>query len=148
MATLMIMPTKPFRLAVRAVIRDDQGRCLLLRRSDLCKAFAGTWEWPGGKADPGETFDETVLREVREETGLEIELTGVAGAFHIEMADKHLAVLCLEAKPIGGTFALSEEHDGADWAPLADLLKWNLTPGFREFAEAYVKRLTREEPSP
>ena len=136
------MSTKPFRLAVRAVIRDEQGRCLLLRRSNACKAFVGTWEWPGGKADPGETFDVAVRREVREETGLEIELTGVAGAFHIEMAQQHLAVLCLEAKPAGGALALSEEHDQSAWAPLPDLLKWNLTDGFREFAQSYIRHLS------
>ena len=135
------MSRKPFRLAVRAVIRDEQGRCLLLRRSNVCKAFVGTWEWPGGKADPGETFDAAVQREVGEETGLEIELVGVAGAFHIEMAQQHLAVLCLEAKPTGGAFALSEEHDQSVWAPLPDLLQWNLTDGFREFAQAYLNRL-------
>ena len=136
------MSAKLFRLAVRAVIRDDQGRCLLLRRSNGCKAHVGTWEWPGGKADPGETFDVAVLREVREETGLEIELTGVAGAFHIEMAQQHLAVLCLEAEQAGGTFCLSEEHDQSDWAPMQDLLKWNLTDGFRQFAQSYIKHLT------
>jgi 8-oxo-dGTP diphosphatase len=135
------MSAKPFRLAVRAVIRDEQGRCLLLRRSNVCKAFVGTWEWPGGKADPGETFDVAVRREVREETGLEIELTGVAGAFHIEMAQQHLAVLCLEAKSTSGTLTLSEEHDQSAWAPLPDLLQWNLTDGFRQFAEMYVKRM-------
>jgi 8-oxo-dGTP diphosphatase len=106
--------------------------------------FVGTWEWPGGKADPGETFDVTVLREVREETGFEIEIVGIAGAFHIEMAQQNLAVLCLEAKPIGGTFALSEEHDQSTWAPLPDLLNWNLTDGFREFAHEYIKRATKE----
>ena len=75
------MSNKPFCLVVRAVIRDEQGRCLLLRRSSACKTFVGMWEWPGGKADPGETFEETVRREVGEETGLEIKLTDVAGTF-------------------------------------------------------------------
>lgn len=135
------MSTNPFRLAVRAVIRDEHGQCLLLRRSNSCKAFVGTWEWPGGKGDPGETFDVTVLREVREETGLEIELIGVAGAFHIEMAQQHLAVLCMEAKPTGGTLALSDEHDQSAWAPLPDLLRWNLTDGFREFAQEYIRTI-------
>jgi 8-oxo-dGTP diphosphatase len=133
------MSEKPFRLAVRAVIRDGEGRCLLLRRSSACKAFVGTWEWPGGKADPGETFDVAVRREVVEETGLEIELTGVAGAFAIEMAQQRLAVLCMEAKPAGGALRLSEEHDQSAWAPLADLLQWNLTDGFRQFAETYTR---------
>jgi mutator protein MutT len=134
---------KPLRLAVRAVIRDGQGRCLLLRRSPTCKAFVGTWEWPGGKADPGESFDVAVRREVVEETGLVIEMTGVAGAFHIEMPQQHVAVLCLEAKPAGGLFRLSEEHDQSAWAPMPDLLQWNLTAGFREFVETYVKGVLR-----
>lgn len=137
------MSDKPFRLAVRAVIHDDQGQCLLIRRSNVCKAFVGTWEWPGGKADPGETFDVAVKREVREETGLEIELTGVAGAFHIEMAQQHLAVLCMEAVPCGGVLHLSEEHDQSAWVAVAELLDWKLTDGFWEFAETYVKRLTK-----
>ncbi len=137
------MSAKPFRLAVRAVIRDGQGRCLLIRRSRVCKAFVGAWEWPGGKADAGETFDAAVRREVAEETGLKIELTGVAGAFHIEMPQQHLAVLCLEATVAGGSLALSEEHDQSAWVPVPELVQWNLTDGFREFAQAYVSRLAQ-----
>lgn len=134
------MSEKPFLLAVRAVIRDEQGRCLLLRRSNACKAFVGTWEWPGGKVDPGETFDVALRREVVEETGLEIELVGAAGAFAIEMAQQRLAVLCMEAKPSGGALRPSEEHDQSAWVPLSDLLQWDLTDGFRQFAEAYTRR--------
>ncbi len=134
------MSRKPFRLAVRAVVRDPEGRCLLIRRSSACKAFVGTWEWPGGKADPGESFDVAVRREVAEETGLEINLIGVAGAFHIEMREQHLAVLCMEAEVSGGSFALSEEHDQSAWVPRAELLDWELTDGFRQFAEMYVQR--------
>lgn len=137
------MTGKPFRLAVRAVIFDDQNRCLLLRRSQLCRGFAGTWEWPGGKSDPGETFDVAVLRETAEETGLTITLTGVAGAFAIEMAEQHLAVLCLEAKLVGGDLDLSEEHDDYVWAPLSDVLKWDLTDGFRDFARDYLERVCK-----
>lgn len=122
------MSEKPFRLAVRAIIRDEQGRCLLVRRSSACKHYVGTWEWPGGKADPGETPGEAVLREVREETGLEIELTGVAGAFGIEMAQLRIAVLCFEARCRGGALQLSEEHDESAWAPRDELLQWNLPP--------------------
>ena len=138
------MIPKPFNLAVRAVILDGQGRCLLVRRSAHNRSFVGTWEWPGGKADPGETFDQAVRREVAEEAGLEIELTGVAGAFHIEMPQMHLAVLCLEATVCGGAFRLSDEHDDSAWAPLAELTNWNLTAGFREFAEAYARRKTSQ----
>lgn len=137
------MSQRPFGLAVRAVVLDQHGRCLVLRRSNVCKSFAGTWEWPGGKIDPGETFDVALHREVAEETGLGIELTGVAGAYSIEMAGKHIAVLCLEAHPIGHDVRLSEEHDDFAWAPVGDLLQWDLTPSFREFADAYIQRVPK-----
>ena len=134
------MSEKPFHLAVRAIIRDDQNRCLLLRRSIACKHFVGTWEWPGGKADAGEMPDEAVRREVREETGLEIKLCGVAGAFGIEMAQLRIAVLCMEARLAGGTLRLSEEHDDSAWVPMRELMNWKLTDGLREFAEGYLSR--------
>ncbi len=75
-----------------------------------------------------------------EEAGLQIELTGVAGTFHIEMGQTCIAVLCLEAKACGGELRLSEEYDESAWVPLAELPEWNLTTGFRAFAEAYVNR--------
>jgi 8-oxo-dGTP diphosphatase len=131
---------KPYSLAVRAIIRDAQGRCLLLRRSSNCKHFVGTWEWPGGKADRGEGPGDAVQREVREETGLRIELTGVAGAFGIELAELRMAVLCMEARFLGGTVLLSEEHDDSAWVTPADMLQWNLTDGLRQFAERYITK--------
>jgi 8-oxo-dGTP diphosphatase len=132
------MNDKPFRLAVRAVILDDRGRCLLLRRSGANKHFVGQWEWPGGKVDDGETFDVAVCREVREETGLETQPTGVAGAYGLELEQVRVAVLCLEARLTGGKLTLSEEHDQHAWAPLAELTQWNLTDGLKELAASYA----------
>jgi 8-oxo-dGTP diphosphatase len=134
------MNEKPFRLAVRAVIRDDAGRCLLLRRSPANKGFVGCWEWPGGKADPGESFDVAVRREVREETGLEVELLGVAGAFDFEMTQARIVTLCLEARLAGGTLRLSEEHDEHAWVPAAEVPNWNLVPRLKELAAAYAAK--------
>ena len=48
---------KPLRLSVKIVVRDDAGRCLLLKRSLTSKGNPGKWEFPGGKIDPGESFD-------------------------------------------------------------------------------------------
>ncbi len=50
----------------------------------------------------------------------------------------------MEAKVAGGGFRLSEEHDQFAWVSLSELPQWNLTAGFREFAERYVKRITKE----
>jgi len=58
-----------------ACIRDEEGRILLLRRSD------NLWSVPGGGMEPGERLDETVVREVREETGLEVEPVELIGVY-------------------------------------------------------------------
>jgi 8-oxo-dGTP pyrophosphatase MutT (NUDIX family) len=58
------------------IVRDDRGRVLVLKRSD-----DGQWDLPAGASDPGETPAETVQREVREESGLEVRATRLAGVF-------------------------------------------------------------------
>jgi ADP-ribose pyrophosphatase YjhB (NUDIX family) len=58
-----------------ALVVDQQGRILLQRRAD-----SGNWSLPGGVMELGETMGHAVVREVREETGLDVELTGILGA--------------------------------------------------------------------
>lgn len=132
--------SKPFKLAVKAVILDEMERCLLIRRSAANGHFIGKWEWPGGKADPGEDFSTAVVRETREETGLEVEITGLAGATSFEMATVHIVLLCLEVRRLGGEIRLSAEHDNFAWVLLAELGQWNLPEEHRPFMLDYAQR--------
>jgi ADP-ribose pyrophosphatase YjhB (NUDIX family) len=59
-----------------ALVLDDHGHVLMQRRSD-----SGNWSLPGGVMDIGETLGQCVVREVKEETGLDIELTGLLGIY-------------------------------------------------------------------
>ena len=72
---------------VGAVIRDDAGRLLMIQRAH--EPGQGLWSIPGGRIEPGETPEQAVVREVREETGLDVfcgpllgsaELPGLGGA--------------------------------------------------------------------
>lgn len=130
----------PFRLTVKAVIIDENRCCLLLRRSTAKHRFVGCWEWPGGKVDAGEDFAEALLREVREEADLTIELTGLAGAMSFDLPHASIVVLCMEARIVSGTVRLSDEHDTHVWAPLAQLDQYPATPGVGEFMVDYARR--------
>ncbi|HUD46766.1 MAG TPA: NUDIX domain-containing protein [Candidatus Baltobacteraceae bacterium] len=138
------MPEKPFSLAVRAVVRDENGNCLLVRRSRNSRLFAGQWEWPGGKVEPGEDFVTALTRELREETSLIVEITGLAGAAQYELPMVHVVSLFMEVRLLGGEVRLSEEHEMFAWAPLAGLAEWELAEQARDFMIRYAAAANRE----
>ena len=131
---------KRFGLAVKAVIFDEHGRCLPIRRSNQCRNFVGQWEWPGGKVDPGEDFADAVVREAKEETSLEVEITGLAGATQFEMPSINVVLLCMETRVIVGQTRLSEEHDDFVWVPLSNLDKWDIVESAKPLMLEYAKR--------
>ncbi len=117
---------KPFRLSVRAVIYDKQGKVLLLKRSRRSKNYPGKWEFPGGKVDMGERFDDALLREVREETGLAARLKRFIGAAKAEMPFVTAIQIVMEVEPAPGTPVISPEHEGITWASPEEMLSMEL----------------------
>lgn len=63
-------PPKPILLVVACALLDTEGRILLAQRPEG-KSMAGLWEFPGGKLDEGETPEAALIRELREELGIE-----------------------------------------------------------------------------
>lgn len=115
-------------------VRDGQGRVLLVRRAD-----SGNWTLPGGMQDLGESITQTAVREVREETGLDVELTGLIGIYtdpgHVMAYDdgqvRQEFVILFSGKVIRGTEAMSEESTGLQWAEPADLEDLQIHPSVR-----------------
>ena len=108
------------------------GRLLLIRRAT--EPGLGEWSLPGGRVEAGELLAEAVVRELREETGLE----GVCGAFvgvaeriddqrHFVILDHQVTVFD-DAGPVGASDA-SE----ARWVPLDDIAELHLVDGLAEF---------------
>lgn len=131
------MTTKPFGIAVSALIRDDEGRILLLKRSTDSNHFAGEWEPPGGKIDSGESFDQALIREVLEETGLDIALDGVAGITEFEIPKIRVVLIHMKAHIVSGKIQLSDEHEDYVWLLPEQFPSKQLAPkiiNFREFS--------------
>ena len=63
---------KPYIISVYAILRNEKGEFLLLRRSENSHSNPGKWDLPGGKLGQEETLGEAVAREVWEETGISI----------------------------------------------------------------------------
>ncbi len=131
---------KNFALSVKVVVLDDRNRCLLLRRSPGSGFNAGKWDLPGGKVDAGETFDEALVREVEEETGLHIALERVAGSAQSETPDRMVAYMIMRGRVLSGEMKLSSEHDQFAWVAGTELASVDLCPQFRSFAEAYANQ--------
>ena len=134
------MSTKPFALSVKVVIRDKAGQCLLLKRSLSSKGSPGKWEFPGGKAELEEKFDEALFREVTEETGLTISLQRVAGAAEFELPTRKIAYLIMEARLESGEVRLSSEHIDFIWVTPGELPTMDLAEQFISFAHWYSKK--------
>ena len=113
-------------------IAIDEDDLLLIRRGR--GVAAGFWSVPGGRVEEGETLAEAVVRELREETGIEGvcgELIGVeevlADGFHFVILDYAVSVL-ERAEPVAG-----DDASDAAWVPLSEVAELPLTEGLAEF---------------
>lgn len=104
-----------------AFVRDDEGRYLVLRRAK--EPFLGAWDLPGGFVEAGETPEAAIRRELREETGLEIAVERVLGAFASRYGDgdRWTVDVGYEARVTGGSFRLDAEKSDAAWHALDEL---------------------------
>jgi 8-oxo-dGTP pyrophosphatase MutT (NUDIX family) len=119
-------PVQDLVVVIFAVVRDRRGRVLLVRRVD-----DGNWELPGGRVEVGETASGTVLREVEEESGVRIAITGVSGIYSdpahivvylVEGARQQVAI-CVHARPEPAEQTPRPDHDetsDAAWFTPAD----------------------------
>ncbi len=87
-----------------AIILFPSDKILLIKRNT--RPFVGYWALPGGRMDPGETVEQTIVREVKEETGLDVAIISKVGEY-VEKGVKddiefEYYPTCFVVKPVGG----------------------------------------------
>lgn len=120
--------------SVVAAVVNDRGELLLIHRTDN-----GLWALPGGGHDIGESIRDTVVREVREETGIEVEVTGLVGLYtnpnHVMAYDdgevRQQFSIAFTARPTGGELRNSSESREVRWVAPDDLDALNMHPSMR-----------------
>ena len=131
-------PTRPHLAVSAAIIRD--GKVLIVRRAR--PPARGLYTLPGGGVEAGESLHEAVVREVREETGLEVEPLGLAGYREVIARDadrkveRHFVILPFAARWISGEVALNEELAEARWLAPDALAGLATTEGLAEVIRA------------
>jgi ADP-ribose pyrophosphatase YjhB (NUDIX family) len=129
-------------VAVAAIVFDDQGRVLLVERGR--PPAVGLWTVPGGRLEGAETLAQAVAREVREETGLLVEVGALASVVERIGDDYHFVILDYLARVIGGTLAAGSDARAARFVGEDELGALPLTDGLVDVLARARERRSRE----
>ena len=116
---------------VAAIIRD-KGRIFATQRG--YGPYKDGWEFPGGKIEPGETPEEALKREIREELDTEIEVGEPAGHIEYDYPEFHLSMDCFFCTLLSGSLTL-KEHEAARWLFPAELDSVSWLPADRSLID-------------
>jgi ADP-ribose pyrophosphatase YjhB (NUDIX family) len=144
---LRLYPDRPFLAVSAAIFRD---RKVLLARRARAPA-TNVWTLPGGVVELGETLVEAVVREVAEETSLDIEPIALAGYRNVVLRDpegkvqRHFVVLPFAARWIAGEFTPSDELAVGQWMDPAAVGSLKTTDGLAEVIAEAARLLAAAE---
>src|ERR1700736_4669549 len=133
-----VQPSYP-QLAVSAAIFRD-GKVLLVRRAR--SPAKGFYSLPGGRVEFGESLHTALHREVNEETGLKIEIIGLAGWREVlpgTTGGGHYLIMSFASRWIGNEPVLNDEHDDFKWLAPDAIGDLRVTGGLKEVIEAARK---------
>lgn len=120
--------------SVVAVVTDDEGRVLLIHKTDN-----NLWALPGGGHEIGESIADTVVREVKEETGYDVAVERVTGLYtnprHVMAYDdgevRQQFSIAFRARLLGGEPRTSSESRAVEWVASEQLQRLDLHPSMR-----------------
>ncbi|MCY3822626.1 MAG: NUDIX hydrolase [Nitrospinae bacterium] len=129
-------PLRPI-VGVGAIILDEEN-VLIVRRGQPPKM--GAWSIPGGGVHLGEDLEEACMREVKEETGLDVEILSEGRVLNRVTRDEweriqfHYVLIDFVCRPVGGALQAASDISEARWVPLSEVSSLSpMTSGTAEF---------------
>ncbi|MFB3777054.1 MAG: NUDIX hydrolase [Bryobacteraceae bacterium] len=135
-------PAQPVVGVGAVVVR--RGRVLMVERGRA--PMKGYWSLPGGVVKPGERLRDGIRREVKEETGIEVQPLGVGEVFERLLRDGrgrveyHYVLIDYLCRAVGGRLRAADDANSARWIPLDDLGRYAVTAGTLEVVRKVVRR--------
>jgi 8-oxo-dGTP diphosphatase len=128
-------------LVAAAALIDPDGRVLIAQRPEG-KAFAGLWEFPGGKVEKDERPEQALVRELNEELGIRVEESCLAPLTFVSFAypEFHLLMPLYVCRHWQG-FAAAREHRALNWVKPKELRAYPMPPADAPLIPALIDRL-------
>jgi 8-oxo-dGTP diphosphatase len=126
---------------VTAAIMEKDGKILIAKRKQT-STLGGKWEFPGGKIELGETPEQCLKRELREEFGVEIEVNEFICSSQCAYSHIDIELMAYKAKYISGDFQLNV-HDEIKWVNIDEARKVDLAEADRPILDKYASSLER-----
>ncbi|MGN0163812.1 MAG: 8-oxo-dGTP diphosphatase MutT [Candidatus Ornithomonoglobus sp.] len=109
-----------------AVIRNSEGKILICQRDDN-SSMGGLWEFPGGKLEPGETLEECVIRECKEELAVDLSVTDIFAQTHYQYPDKLINFTFFNAVINNGDIQMNV-HKDIKWISVSEIKNYEFCP--------------------
>lgn len=126
---------KSYGLTVRGIIRNDSGEILIVKRHPKSKTDPEMWELPGGKVEKGEHFADALVREIKEETNLDVNVGDFCEAVQNDYSHKRTVQLMMYLDDVEGSVEISEEHTEYMWASIEKIKSLELSSSFKKVLE-------------
>ena len=132
---LKIIIMKSYGLTVRGIIKNDSGEILIVKRHPKSRTDPEMWELPGGKVEKGEHFADALVREIKEETNLDVNVGDFCEAVQNDYSHKRTVQLMMYLDDVEGSVEISEEHTEYMWASIEKIESLELSSSLKKLLE-------------
>ena len=126
---------KGYGLTVRGIIKNGSGEILIVKRHPKSKTDPEMWELPGGKVERGEFFADALVREIKEETNLDVEIGDFCEAVQNDYSHKRTVQLMMYLINVKGEVKISEEHTEFMWASIEKIKTLEISTSLKKLLE-------------